>query len=310
MVLPVYQPMLATRWPKVTDASEWVHEVKWDGVRAIMGGDGTIRSRNGNRIEAGYPELAGAMPPDVVLDGEIVAFDDAGRPSFQALQARMHVRNPRPALVATTPVTVMVFDLLHAGQPLVGLAIEERRDRLEALELPPPFVLTDVSDDGPALFAAVESLDLEGVVSKRRGSLYRPGVRSDDWRKTTHRKTCEAVVIGALEGSGSRSRTFGSLALGLWTGERLRYIGNVGSGFDQSTLHAVDAALRTMERESPPPVEDPSIVPGPVRWVEPVLVAVVEYASWTGDGRLRAPVFKGFSASPPDEVSWEREGPG
>jgi bifunctional non-homologous end joining protein LigD len=90
----------------------------------------------------------------------------------------------------------------------------------------------------------------------------------------------------------------------------LRYIGNVGSGFDQSTLQAVDAALRTMERESPPPVEDPSIVPGPVRWVEPVLVAVVEYASWTGDGRLRAPVFKGFSATPPDEVRWESEGPG
>lgn len=310
MSLPVYRPMLATRWPAVTDDPGWVHEAKWDGVRAIVGGDGAIRSRNGNRVEDGYPELAGVVPGDVVVDCEIVAIDGSGRPSFQALQARMHVRHPRPALVEATPVTLIVFDLLHAGSSLVGAPLEERRGRLEDLGLEPPAVLTDVTDDGPALFAAVTVLDLEGIVSKRLGSIYRPGIRSEDWRKTAHRKTCEAVVVGALEGTGSRGRTFGSLALALWEGDRLRYVGNVGSGFDDATLHLVDDALRQMERSDPPPLRDIGPVPTPVRWVEPALVAVVEYASWTGEGRLRAPVFKGFSATPAEQVTWEREGPG
>lgn len=301
--------MLAARWPRVTDEAGWIHEAKWDGVRAVVGGDGAIRSRNGNRVEDGYPELAGVIPSEAVVDAEIVALDGSGKPSFQSLQARMHVRHPRPALVEATPVTLVVFDLLHAGEPLIGLPLEERRARLEGLGLEPPAVLTDVTDDGPALFAAVAALELEGIVSKRLGSAYRPGVRSEDWRKTAHRKTCEAVVVGALEGTGSRRRTFGSLALALWRGDRLRYVGNVGSGFDDTTLRLVDDALGEMERSEPPPLEDVGSVPTPVRWVEPALVAVVEYASWTGEGRLRAPVFKGFSATPANEVTWEREGP-
>lgn len=310
MGLPVLEPMLATRWPEVTEEIGWVHEVKWDGVRAIASGDGTIRSRNGNRIEASYPELAGRVAPNLILDGEIVAFDAEGRPSFQALQARMHVRQPRPAQVAETPVTFMVFDVLFDEELLVDRAWEERRRRLETLELAPPLVLVDIHDDGRALFEAVAAHDLEGIVSKRRSSPYRSGRRSEDWHKTANRKTCEAVVVGSLQGSGARSPTFGSLALALWSGDRLRYVGSVGSGFDDATLRAVDAALDEMTTSSPPPLEDVSVVPAPVRWVVPNLVAVVEYASWTAEGRLRAPVFKGFSATSADEVSWEREGPG
>lgn len=302
--------MLATRWTTVTAGPEWVHEVKWDGVRAIASGDGTIRSRNGNRIEGGYPELAGIVPAGVVFDGEIVAFGPDGRPSFQVLQRRMHVRQPSTALVRETPVTLMVFDLLHWDEPLIDRSWEERRSRLETLDLAPRVILTDVSEDGEALFQAVVDHDLEGVVSKRRGSVYRPGRRSEDWRKVAHRQTCEAVVVGSLAGTGGRERTFGSLALGLWDGERLRYVGSVGSGFDEATLLAVDDALGEMQRSSPPPMTDASAVPTPVRWVEPNLVAVVEYSSWTMEGRLRAPVFKGFSATPATDVTWEREGPG
>lgn len=310
MALPVYRPMLATRSQTVADGEGWVHEVKWDGVRAIVSGDGSIRSRNGNRIESSYPELDGVVPADVVIDGEVVALDGAGRPSFQALASRMHVRHPSATLMEEVPVSFMAFDVLHAGESQVEQPWTVRRLLLESLELLPPVTLTDVSDDGKALFGAVRELDLEGIVSKRSSSRYRPGERSDDWRKTVHRKTCEAVVVAALAGSGSRTRTFGSLALALWTGEALRYIGSVGSGFDDATLRAVDAALTQMERPGPPPLEDPGLIPMPARWVEPVLVAVVEYSSWTRDGRLRAPVFKGFSATPVDEVTWDREGPG
>lgn len=294
----------------MTSGSDWVHEVKWDGVRAIASGDGAIRSRNGNRIEDGYPELAGAVPSNAILDGEIVALGRDGRPSFQVLQGRMHVRRPPTAVVEDTPVTLMVFDLLYLDEGLIDHPWEERRSRLEALDLAPPLVLTDVSDDGHALFEVVIDHHLEGIVSKRRSSVYRPGKRSEDWRKMAYRHTCEAVVIGSLAGTGSRERTFGSLALGLWDSGRLRYVGSVGSGFDDATLRAVDDALGEMLRGEPPPMVDATVVPEPVRWVEPALVAVVEYASWTTEGRLRAPVFKGFSATPAAEVTWEGEGPG
>ena len=309
-MLPVYPPMLATRWQAVTDEPGWVHEVKWDGVRAVASGDGAIRSRNGNRIDAGYPELAGKIPPDVVLDGEIVTLDETGRPSFQRLQSRMHVRRPGPELVAEVPVTLVAFDLMHEGSPLIDLPWTERRRRLESLELPAPLVVSSVHDDGPALFSAVLEHGLEGVVSKRISSPYRPGKRTDDWRKVIHRTTCEAVVIGAVGGTGGRTSTFGSLALGLWVGTRLRFIGAVGSGFDDPTLRAIHATLDQIESAEPPPLEDPSVVPTPIRWVRPALVAVVEYASWTREGRLRAPVFKGLSLTPVPEVTWEREGPG
>lgn len=301
--------MLATRWTEVTSGPGWVHEVKWDGVRAIASGDGAIRSRNGNRIEDGYPELAGAVPKGAVLDGEIVALGSDGRPSFQVLQGRMHVRRPAESLVRETPATLMVFDLLYLDEPLTDRPWEERRSRLEALDLAPPLLVTDLSDDGEALFRAVIDHDLEGIVSKRRQTPYRPGKRSDDWRKVAHRLTCEVVVIGSVAGTGSRHSTFGSLALGLWDGDVLRFVGSVGSGFDDATLGAVDAALADMWRPHPPPMADDPVVPRAVSWVEPMLVAVVEYASWTTEGRLRAPVFKGFSATPVDEVTWQREGP-
>lgn len=309
MSLPVYEPMLATRWPEVTDDPEWIHEIKWDGIRAIAAGDGPIRSRKGNRIESSYPELAGVVPAEAVVDGEIVAFDEQGRPSFQALQSRMHVRSPSAGLVVATPVTLVVFDILDDAGTLIDAPWVERRARLERLEFPRSVLVTDVHDDGPALFDAVVGLKLEGIVSKRQYSTYRPGRRSEDWRKTTNRQSCEAVVIGALGGTGSRSSTFGSLALGLWVGDQLRYVGSVGSGFDQATLSAVADALAHMERSNPPGVREATAVPTPVRWVEPQLVAVVEFASWTADGRLRSPVFKGFSATPVAEVTWEREGP-
>lgn len=310
MGLPVIEPMLATRWHAVTDEPGWIHEIKWDGVRAIVSGDGAIRSRRGNRIETGYPELAGVVPPDSIVDGEIVAFDEHGAPSFQTLQRRMHVRDPSAALVARVPVALMVFDLLHRGSSLLQAPWEERRGMLEEITFPVPVRLVDVHDDGPALFDAARSLGIEGVVSKRHRSPYRPGWRSEDWRKVAHRTTCQAVVIGSLPGTGGRSVTFGSLALGLWLDDgRIRFIGSVGSGFDHSSLSAIDRALAEMETGEPPPLEEAIPQSVPVRWVTPTLVAVVEYTSWTADGRLRSPVFKGFSATPVDEVTWTAEGP-
>jgi bifunctional non-homologous end joining protein LigD len=185
MSLPVYEPMLATRWTEVTDDPEWVHEIKWDGVRAIAL-PVTDRSAPGTAIgsKRAIRNWLEWSRPDCVVDGEIVAFDDQGRPSFQALQARMHVRNPSTRLVETTPVTLIVFDLLDDGDRLVEMPWVERRARLERLEFPRTVLVTDVHDDGPALFDAVAGLGLEGIVSKRRDSPYRPGRRSEDWRKT------------------------------------------------------------------------------------------------------------------------------
>jgi len=200
----------------------------------------------------------------------------------------------------------MAFDVLHHGQSLIHLPIEERWARLDEI-LPPGMVRSPpTSEHGRAVYGAVVEKGLEGVVAKRAGSLYRPGTRGEDWRKIVHRTSARFVVGGYLPGDGNRTTSFASLLLGLWEGEALRFVGAVGSGFDFRSLRHIREALDQMERSTSPFASARSI-PKQARWVHPSLVAVVEYREWTHDDHLRAPTFKGFSNDPSDRVTWESE---
>ena len=296
--------------------AEWMHEVKWDGIRCVLstvGGTAKLRSRSGRDISRTYPGIAAtatSLQAEVVLDGEIVALDAAGVPSFELLQQRMNVAGEaRVASVASdVPVTYVAFDLLHAGEPIVDLPLEARRRRLTDLDLPPGMVLSQCHEDGSTLWRFVLERGIEGAISKRRGSLYRPGVRSPDWVKTVAFRSIRAVVGGFTEGEGGRSSGFGALLLGLSDGSRLRWIGSVGSGFSEGQVTAVRAALDEMRIDEPPFHPNPGL-PRNAHWVNPALVAMVQYKQWTSAGRLRGPSFKGFTDDPVEAVTWVAEGP-
>lgn len=295
--------MLATPWraPFVND--DWLFELKWDGVRCLLSADENgvrLHSRAGNDMTARYPQISGAsFPQGIVLDGEIVAFGNDGLPSFERLQG---------AASRTVEVAFVVFDLLHEGEPLVAEPLSERLRRLDALGLPTSCTIPDRFDGDPTvLWEFVRQHDLEGIVGKRRSSIYRPGTRSPDWRKISNWQQVRAVVGGFTSGTGGRSSSFGALLLGLWAEDGLRFVGSVGTGFDDVALHAIRAALDEMTIPDSPFLADDGIPSA--TWVAPRLVAVVRFKQWTGAGRLRAPSFKGFSDLPIGDASWLDEGP-
>ncbi len=313
MAIPDYAPMLATRWERLFTDPGWVYELKWDGVRTIATFDGTstrLRSRAGNDSTSRYPEVArfGADRP-LVLDGEIVAFDTRGRPSFEAIQQRMNLGSP--AAVATAmvdvPVAYVVFDVLYDGGDITAQPWERRRRRLEGLALTESLIPASYVDGDPGpLWKLVEQRDLEGVVAKRRDSPYRPGLRSADWRKISRFLQVRGVVGGWLPGEGGRSDSFGSLLVGMWTEEGLRWAGAVGTGFDHVALAAIRGALDEMAVPASPFLADAQM-PRNARFVEPRLVAMIRYKELTAAGKLRAPSFLGFTDDPPESVMWQAE---
>ena len=291
-------PMLATAGPLPPEDGRWSYEVKWDGVRALVaveGGRVQLRSRAGNDVTGGYPELAAVRcGQDALLDGEVVAFDAAGRPDFGLLQSRMHVRGPSAALRAQTPVALLLFDVLHVGSTsLLGAPYEERRAVLDGLgvegaQVPPAF-----EADGRALLDSTLAQGLEGVVAKRRDSRYEPGRRSDDWVKVKNVRRQSAVVIGWKPGEGGRSGQLGSLLLAVQGAGGLEYAGHVGTGFTAEVLRLLRAVLAPLGVDDAPcPV--PHEHSRYVHWVRPSLVAEVEFTAWTRDGRLRHPSYKGL----------------
>ena len=314
MSVPAFEPMLATRWPVAFDDPGWWFEVKWDGYRSIVSAEGgkvRARSRRGLDLIGPFPELAGLPIPDgVAIDGEVVAFDEEGRPSFSNLQQRTGFggRGTR----ADVGVNLVVFDVLFVGESLTGVPYEERRARLEALALPHPIVVPEpVRERGLSLFAAAQAQGLEGIVAKRAGSVYLPGRRSPDWRKVAVRHRLRAVVGGYLPGERSRASTFGSVLVGLNDEQGLRWIAAVGSGFDESALSAFSEALRQLERPTKPFYNEVLVPnPGSPVWVEPGIVVDVEFKEWTHDFHLRAPVYKGVEIADPETVTWAEEGPG
>lgn len=295
-------PMLATSGHLPGDDGRWSHEVKWDGIRALVALEaGAVRltSRAGNDVSGGYPELAGLSAPSaVLLDAELVAFDDSGRPDFGLLQSRMHVRGPAPALQRSAPVTLVVFDVLHVGaRSLLDEPYDARRAVLEDLALtggpcqvPPAF-----AGDGALVAEATRAQGMEGLVCKRRDSRYEPGRRSASWVKVKHVKHQSVVVCGWKPGAGGRSGRIGSLLVGVHGPGGLSYAGHVGTGFTAAALDRLQLLLQPLAR--PAPAYDDEVPREHARlahWVEPVLVGDVEFTAWTRDGRLRHPSWKGL----------------
>jgi bifunctional non-homologous end joining protein LigD len=304
---PPLEPMLATLVSQPFDDPAFVFEPKWDGIRAlaVCNETTTLVSRRGNDVTAGYPELAEVhdrlVALDAILDGEIVALVD-GVPSFQKLQQRMHVRDERQLkrFMREAPVILMVFDLLYLdGTRVMNRQWSERRRLLEELVVPNEVVQLSpyVPEDGIAMYAAAAAQELEGILAKRAASIYEPGARSRSWLKIKTVMDADVVVVGWTEGSGRREGTLGSLITAVYDNAELRYVGNVGTGFDKHSIAEAVERLQTLD-EAPIPFSPVVLKSRPelrsAHWVKPELVATVEYRQVTNAGRLRSPTFKGF----------------
>jgi bifunctional non-homologous end joining protein LigD len=314
----IIRPMLAVPGRLPIDAHGWSLELKWDGVRGVAyleGGHLLLRSRNDIDITRTYPEvqpLADVLGDgSAILDGELVALDAYGRPSFGRLQQRMKQTSPSAGLMSAYPVVYVVFDLLAlGGRATIDLGYERRRELLEA-SMPggSAWRVSPVLEGDPAdVLRATAEQGLEGVVAKRHGSPYRPGVRSPDWRKVKNERTQEVVVGGWKPGRGSRERTVGSLLLGIPEVDGLRYVGKVGTGFTHAMLDDLQVTLVGRERATTPFVGITRQEAVGARWCEPELVGEVTYNDWTPERRLRQPAWRGLRPDKgPSDVRLEGE---
>ena len=293
-------PMLATRTLRVPTGEEWTHEVKWDGVRALTEvRDGALRmtSRNENAITIAWPEIATSPlgERDLLVDGEVIALNERGLPDFRTLQDRMHVRKATAAarLAERVPATYMVFDLLRLdGRDLTSEPLEKRRELLTGLGFDTTWQVPISYDDGQMLFEATFQQGLEGVVSKRRGSRYRPGQRSPDWLKLAHRHRVSYVVGGWRPQEGTSDR-LASLLVGEATADGLLYRGRVGSGIGPRQSRALTELVAGTERaDSPFADEVPAVDARGTHWLEPRLVVDVD-THGRDYARLRQPSFQG-----------------
>jgi bifunctional non-homologous end joining protein LigD len=298
------RPMLARSGGLPRDQAKWGFEVKWDGIRTVCfldHGHITLQGRNFTDFTPRYPEVRelarelGARR--VILDGEVVAFDEEGRPSFERLQSRMHLASDSAVKrrMRDTPVTYVIFDVLYLeGRSTLALPYEQRREVLEALELEGPAWRAPAyhRGEGSALLAATRELGIEGVVAKRLDSLYEPGRRNSSWVKVKNVCEQDVVIGGWTPGEGGRSSTLGALAAGVYEDGKLTYAGKVGTGFTEKTLALVQRELGKLRRDDTP-FEGRQPPKGTI-FVEPRLVARVELREWTRSGTMRAPSFKGL----------------
>lgn len=297
------EPMLATLVDKAPRGEDWLYEVKWDGIRAIAyldHEDVRITSRSGLRCDRQYPELA-VLPHQVaaqqaVLDGEIAVLDEKGVSRFHLIQPRIANSDPNSIahLSRSTPVVYFAFDLLYLdGYDLRGVNLAKRRELLAAVVTPGGILrVSEVFPGaGEELLEAARGIGLEGVVAKHASSTYESR-RSREWVKIKIVGEQEFVIGGFTAPQGDRDY-FGALVLGLYDGDKLQWVGNVGTGFDQKLLASLYAALKPLIVEKCPFAERPKPDKG-MTWVKPELVCQVKFATWTPDRRLRAPVFLGL----------------
>jgi bifunctional non-homologous end joining protein LigD len=300
------RPMLASSGKLPRDETGWGFELKWDGVRTLAfcePGRIKLESRTQRDVTSQYPEVATALREalashEALLDGEVVAFDDEGRPDFQRLQSRMHLASESAVRrrMADTPATYLAFDLLHLnGHSVLDLPYTDRRALLEKLPLEADHLQVPATHrgDGKTLLELTRERGLEGLVAKRLDSKYSPGSRSKAWVKVKNVRTAELIVGGWLPGQGGRASTLGALAVGYHPepgAPDLHYAGRVGTGFTERTLADLVRLLEPL-RQGASPFEGRQ-PPRETTFVEPVLVATVAFAEWTRAGTLRAPSFK------------------
>jgi bifunctional non-homologous end joining protein LigD len=302
----------------IRDPDDWAFEMKWDGIRAVAvidGKDVGLFTRNENDVTAGYPEVVTALAElgldDTVLDGEIVALNAAGVPDFGRLQQRMGLTKEPDVEAARrdVPVRYLVFDVMRsAGDPLVDETYVERRKALRRLKIAADVVDVPKAFDG-SLADAVESsktLGLEGVLAKRRDSRYLGGKRATAWTKVKHQRMQEVVIAGWRGGQGARGGKIGALLLGIPTEDGLRYVGKVGTGFDERTLADLQQRLAKIARKTSPFADTPRDIARDAHWVTPRLVGEVSFAEWTSAGHLRQPSWRGIRTDKkPQEVALE-----
>jgi bifunctional non-homologous end joining protein LigD len=294
-------PMLATKGDRVPTGAGWIHEVKWDGMRVLVDRNERglrIYSRNENDVTVSFPELhaLSEVADDFLLDGEVVALGE-GVPSFGALADRMHVRDATRArkLAEKNPVTLIAFDLLRLdGEDLCTRPLTDRRDQLLTLglddvawQVPPTY------DDGQMLLDAATQQGLEGIVSKRASSPYRPGVRSRDWLKFPIRPTGSFVVGGFRHETDSTHR-MGAVLVGQPAANGLEFRGRVGSGIAGKAGRMLADLLNPLVVDESPFTD---VLPRLDRlgtvWVRPTVIVDVQYLRLTTDGRLRQPAYRG-----------------
>ena len=295
-----FAPMLAVLSEKLPVGPEWVFEPKWDGVRAlcfVRDGKTRVFARSGRAVDDQYPEVCNLArhlnAESAVIDGEIVALDENGRPSFGLLQSRIGASAMASVKQATErPVMLFAFDLLYLnGYDLRGAALSDRKNLLKSVLKQGALVRYSdhFAGKGEQLLAAAREHELEGVVAKRAGSRYE-SKRSGEWVKVKVNSQQEFVICGFTKGE---REPFGALVLGYGEGGKLLFAGNVGTGFDQRTLDALGALLKPIVRKKAPIAEMPKL-PDVIVWVEPQFVCEVKFLAWTKDGRLRAPVYLGL----------------
>jgi bifunctional non-homologous end joining protein LigD len=297
--------MLAASADTLPEGPEWTYEVKWDGYRAIAVKDGDrvrILSRNEKDLTRDYPSVVTAVRsvrvPQLTLDGEIVALDDEGRPSFQALQHRS---------TAGLTIAYYAFDVLSVGrESLIAQSLAVRRGRLRLLILGSGVLLSEPLPGSPSrIEREIRRLGLEGVIAKRRDSLYRPGQRSDEWVKVKFNRRQE-FVVGGFKPEGD---SFDSLLIGYYDGRRLMFAGRVRAGFTPHERREVLGAIARHRSAVCPFANLPNvesrgrwgegITPEDMKalqWVEPTIVVEVSFVEWTRDGLLRHPRYAGFRA--------------
>jgi len=319
--MPRYlEPMKATLATKPFRDEDWLFEVKWDGYRVeavIRDAKVSLFTRNGHDAEAYFPRLL--TPPtwiearEAIVDGEVVALDERGRPDFGLLQERISAgRTGRPV-----PLVFQAFDILHLdGRSLLDVPLEQRKKLLELVVRPSARVQVApaIETEGIAFFEAAKAQDLEGIVAKHRRSRYEPGRRASTWLKIKARPEQELVVGGWTPGEGT-AKELGAVVVGVYEGERLRFAGKVGSGFDARTRKDLRTRLEALETDAPPfdpaPPQDYKGRWGGdlagVRWIRPELVIRAEIGGWSRDGHVRQTAYKGLEPGrDPREVVRER----
>lgn len=284
------------------DSDEFLFEIKWDGIRALAffdRGEARLQGRKLTDRSSRYPEIIAGLhrlPGAGILDGEIVVLDAQGRPDFQRVLMRDQTHDPKAALIKSRkhPAAYMAFDLVARDRELLcDLPLLERKRRLSELlkNAPPPIVeSTYVLGKGLAFFQEAARLGLEGVMAKRIESRYLPGERTRDWLKLKVRREIDAVLVALIRERGTKRVK--SLVLGGYRGGQLVWIGNVGSGLDETTLSGLASQLERLKGERPEGFA--AEAPGEIDWLQPRLVVRASYSELTHEGRLRHPVFVGF----------------